>query len=182
MFDKTAFNFLTKQFKDGTEDPIVSNLIAGKLEDMLGIDKETALRIYRQIEAYYMSLDSIEKKPELSYDNFAGRLYNYSQDAYNTIISAIDEFQSIYYDTTTIFNYYAGEEWYTDVFADLACSSLGKFYKEVPSLNNNCKLQIETTFKNEWDVDNRYSGLLEEYQTDFTSFRNKIIKLRDRLA
>ena len=153
-----------------TIDLILEKLKAGELDNLIKLINEE-----------YAKLAGIEKKDSLDYLTYTFRKYNYTKDAYEAIIAAIDAFEEVEFESTSIWTNYSEEDWFEDISGTKSQSALNSFMNQVPSLSSKCKTEFTSVFNTQWRIDNRYAKKIKSHIEKMDSCMNDFKGLRDRL-
>jgi len=156
-----------KKLKEKIE-RLVSMLISNNLSD--------------KIKEKYTALDTLQKPLSLDYKSYGGKKYDYTQETYSSIKSNIRSFNDIEYSRpSSVWNDYADFEWYESICADSIKEALTSFIDKVPVLNENCGLEFDNTFHNEWDVDEQYMNIYSSQMRKLDSCIQKFVVLKERM-
>ena len=138
--------------------------------------------IAEDINAKYNSLDTLQKRDTLDYDEYSGTSYDYSKEAYEVIKNSFSDFNNVEYNLpSTVWNNYTEEEWYTEISCEEIKTAITDFIGMVPTLNDNCLTELKKSFKNEWKVDKDYSKKFDSYILFFDSCIGNVRSLKERL-
>lgn len=177
--------FLHKQITDGKNDPLVQKLI-----EWLGafINKEAGTEIdwvkaWKDIEAEYIEIGKVSKYKAAKDSKIPkSRVWDYSENAYHTIIETISTAERLTDGSITGWNRYAGEEWYDSLFISLMINGVKKYYEHLSEINGQCKRQTDRIFERVRNVDFVQAGRIRDMITEISEYSTKIRMLKDYLG
>ena len=155
-----------------------------QLKDIINyiIAKLEGSNIFDDVKSKISALSHIEKLDSLDYQGYGGKKYDYTNATYTTIKDSITSFNNIEYILpSTIWNNYSDIEWYDDICAESIKTALTDFIGMVPTLSDNCGIEFDNTFKNEWGVDDHYMNILATQMRLIDGCIHKFVLLKERM-
>ena len=133
---------------DGDEDRIIQFLIGV----FAGDNAEMISAWWRQIENEYTNI-----RPTQGTANYESKIRDYSVNVYNTIIRAIDSFETNALPDATSWNGYSSESWFSRLLISSAIKCINGYKKKLYEINSECKRRVNTVFESIEDLDTAYS-------------------------
>ena len=137
---------------DGEEDGFIQFLIGA----FAGENAEMISAWWRQIENEYTNIH-----PTQGSDNYVSIIRDYSVNVYNTMIHAIDSFETDALPDATSWNGYSSESWFSRLLISSAIKCVNGYKKKLYEINSECKTRVNTVFDNIESLDSSYSRKMD---------------------
>lgn len=162
--------YLINHLKDGKEDIIIelilSEITKKMKENGFNFDLEA---FWKMIEKEYIEIGDVDALTANANASLrSNKMFNFSKDAYEKMLSIISDFERIRFEDMEAWNAYATEEWYEELFIRTASTGIKRYAERLTEMNSLCKTKIETVFHNEWEIDSDYSSKIKSLREKIT--------------